>query len=407
MTRPHATESRLLNEVHAFLGAPTHTPPVPSWGPCLRLACSAARLFTRASGPLARPLVALGRLRNNRRSEHDHAWLILPSRGGSLILDPLWPGHGWNYLPLVLIDTSCAWSAIDACAIDSLRPSFFLSIHCQINDKALAKAVAESDLDDINRATARVDDPFVHPNYDPREHFDNTLVVESIELLEDRLGWRGETRLHTVAPDARQAVAYGLAVHAIADFYSHSNFVPMAVSCFGSKPDAVPTIDEAVADGGFEEFIENTWMNSAMWRDQEGYASVEPFQFDPALRKCLITGGYGGDGWPVRADIPHHDVFAVDQPASALTDAPRIQRRRHPFAFPGLWKEQFGLRRTLAIRHIRNAFERARAGDPTPFLGTGRSLPVVLRPPVWMAEGQPVAVARALPDRAASGWLTG
>jgi hypothetical protein len=262
-----------------------------------------------------------------------------------------------------------------------------------------------SQIDDINRMNARVDDPFVHPNYDPREHFDNSLILESIALLEDRLCWSGETHLATVSAGSHQEAAYGLALHAIADFYAHSNFVPMVLACFGGKAQSLPTLDEAIASTEFVQFIQNSWQNSSMWQDHSGYSATKRFRFSAGFAKCLFTGGYGGDGWIPREDVPHHNVFAIDQRDSALVHAPEIQGRQHPFAFPGEWFDQYTPRITLATRHVKSAMERMRAGDPKPFLGHGQSLPAVLVPPDWAIDGTSVASARQLPIRRADGWL--
>jgi hypothetical protein len=252
---------------------------------------------------------------------------------------------------------------------------------------------------------ARVDDPLVHPNYDPREHFDNALISESITLLEDRLQWSdGETPLHTIAAGAHQSTAYGLACHAIADFYAHSNYAPLALA-YAGKSTTVPTLDEALGDPGFLAFVTTKWQSRSMWRQHDGYGTPDPPPLTPEFARCLLTGGYGGDGWTPRPDIPHHNVFAVDAPNSALVHAPEIQRRQHPFAYPNEWSRQFTLRAALAKRHVRNAIVRARAGDPTAFLGAGRTIPPALLPPSWFRAGTAVAAGHTLPNRGIDGWL--
>jgi len=296
------------------------------------------------------------------------------------------------------------WTAVPADELENLRPQFFISIHSDINNTALKGIFDYSLIDDINRVNFRVDDPWTHPNYDPREHFDNSMVLESIALLDDRLRWDGQTPLHTVAPGSSEAVPYGLACHAIADFYAHSNFASMSLA-YIDDPKKAPTLDEAVKDRGFLDFINERWLNLSMWTQHEGYASPDPPTFGPGFDRCLFTGGYGEDGWLPRPDVPHHNVFAVDAPYAALVDAPEIQRRQNPFAYRSDWPTQLRLRTTLAKRHIRNAVKRAQSGDHAPFLGGGVTIPTVLLPPSWVQNGASVADARSLPDRGTDGSL--
>ncbi len=394
----------LLDEVRGAL----HEVPVSDRNPRTRGRClrAAVQLFKSASyaAPAVQPLLAIGRLHLPTGSAHDHAWILARTARSWRILDAAAQVPSAWYEPLLLLNRDTAWTSAPPDVLSSLRPQFFLSVHCNINSDALKGVLDASLIDDINRMNARVDDPLVHPNYDPREHFDNALIMESITLLEDRLRWDGETPLHTVAAGAQKATAYGLACHAVADFYAHSNYAPIALAYTGD-PKKVPTLDEAIGDPRFIDFMSTRWSNPSMWRQHEGYGTPDPPAFTDPFARCLFTGGYSGDGWIPRAEVPHHNVFAVDAPDSALVRAPEIQRRQNPFAYPGEWLAQFKLRSALARRHVRNAVQRAKSGDPNPFLGARQGIPESLLPPPWRRDAVLVVDTHPLPDRGLDGWL--
>ena len=390
----------LGREIRDFIRSSPSPGDYPStWGECLRLA---ARGFQ--TNQLTHRLLVLGRLRLQNGDAVDHAWLVDRVQGSSFAIDPGNRHPETRYEPLALFDGELVWTAAPIDELKNLRPQFFISIHSDINNRALKGIVDSTLIDDINRVGVRVDDPWTHPNYDPREHFDNSMVLESIALLEDRLRWDGETPLQTVASGSSEAIPYGLACHAIADFYAHSNFAAMVLA-YINDPKKAPTLDEAVQDPNFLSFITERWRNSSMWTQHEGYASPDPPTFGIGFDRCLFTGGYGEDGWLPRPDVPHHNVFAVDAPNSALVDAPKIQRRQNPFAYPGDWATQIRLRTALATRHVRNAVKRAQSGDHAPFLGAGVAIPPVLFPPTWIQNSTSVADAHSLPYRRPDGGL--
>src|SRR5262249_54988020 len=94
-----------------------------------------------------------------------------------------------------------------------------------------------------------------------------------------------------------------------------------------------------------------------------------------------------------------------DESNSALVHLDPIQRRPHPFAFPGIWERQFKFRFALAKRHVQAAVERALKGHPSPFLGDALALPQVLKPPSWVLSSGTVAANHPLPRRTADGWV--
>ena len=221
----------------------------------------------------------------------------------------------------MLLDGRNTWTDAPSHELARLRPRFFLTMHCQINDAALKKILDASTIDDINHVNGRVDDPFSHPNYDPREHFDNSLIEESIALLEDRLSWQGDTRLHTVTTGASSAIAYGLGCHAVADFYSHSNYGPMALAYYGKPADVLP-IDQAIRDAAFLTFVETKWDNRGLWQDHAGYSTTQPFPLGRSSRNASS---------PARtARIPgRYDRASLTIMTSPSTSpTPRLFRRR-------------------------------------------------------------------------------
>lgn len=401
LAMPSAREGRstrgvLLDGIQAALHDTTLGLPS-SVTPCVRLAIENQRTLTACGVPA---LVAVGRVHQAGRVR-EHAWTLWERHGQWRALDPHCTSAA-RHEPLVLLDGRNMWTNAPPQELARLQPGFFLTIHCQINDAALKKLIDASTIDDINHVNARVDDPFAHPNYDPREHFDNSLIEESITLLEDRLSWQGDTRLHTVTTGAPNAIAYGLGCHAVADFYSHSNYAPMALAYYRKPADVVP-IDDAIRDAGFLNFVTMTWDNRGLWQDNPGYSSTQAFPLADEFAKCLFTGAYSADSWALRPNIPHHNDVAVDQPDSALVHAPPILPRKHPFAFPGVWKQQYDLRRRLAIAHLRAVIQRVNDHDPTPFLGSGNTLPDVLKPPPWTLTDHSLAGAVAYLVRGTDG----
>ncbi len=367
-------------------------------GVCLRTAVEEYVSLLAAGVPTDEFFVALGCVRDGRGMSHDHAWILRRRAGNWKVCDRAAGVRA--YEPLVLLSNAGIWTAQPPQLLPALHPAFFLTMHCQINDEAFAGVHDASTVDDINHMNACVDNPLAHPNYDPREHFDNALIIESIGLLEDRLA--GDGRLHTIHTGVSPAVPHGLACHAVADFYSHSNYAPMALA-FYKAPERVLPIDEALKDPSFISFVNGTWKNTSMWRDYEGYATTERFSFGLGFERCLFTGGYGGDGWTPREGIPHHNDFAVDQPNAAWVHADKIMRRRHPFAFPGTWDEQYNLRYRLAVDHVHHVLVRAESDDPTPFLGQGLTLPEALVPPPWTLPNGSAAGSRPFLVRGADG----
>ena len=363
-------------------------------GVCLRTAVEEYVTLLAAGVQTDELFVALGRIRDGRGISHDHAWILQWHAGQWTVRDRAAGVRAHE--PLVLLSGETIWTTQPPGSVPALRPGFFLTVHCGVNDKALKGLLDEDVIDDINHMNARADDPFSHPNYDPREHFDNALITESITLLEDRL--TGDGRLHSVHTGVAPSIPHGLACHAIADFYSHTNYAPMALAYFKTA-ERVLTIDEAIKDPAFLQFVTDSWQNITMWQDYDGYSTTTRPEFGPGFERCLFSGGYGGDGWTAREGIPHHNDFAVDQFGNAWSKANKILSRRNPFAPPGPWEAQYNLRFRLAIAHLRAIIKRSQKGDPTPFLGAGQILPEILVPPPWTAAASRPYLVRGADGR--------
>ncbi len=245
--------------------------------------------------------------------------------------------------------------------------------------------------------------------YDPREHGDNATLREALLLAEDRLAWKADTTPLGTIVDAPRAVSYGLALHTIADFYAHSTYVPVAAYVYGGL-DNVPPLDVACQDNRLVDFLHGpNYDNTMLWHAPRGY-TPDAYRLEKGFLQCLISGAYpqGGaasnDGWSGRPGLPIHDDLAVDQPDAASVHASPMIPRRHPFAYPEVWSEQFETRERLATAHIRNSAERVRHGHPNPTLGRPiESIPDGLFPNEWKLPDGTALGARPFLRRTADG----
>jgi len=245
--------------------------------------------------------------------------------------------------------------------------------------------------------------------YDPREHCDDGALLESLALAEDRLAWSNDTTPEKTVVGAPRTVAHGLAYHAIADFYAHTNFVPAAAAFYGGL-DQAKALDLAYRDAGFLAFLRSpSWSNEMLWHAPKGY-SCKPYPFDGGALHCLVSGsypqtpGHPKEGWNGRTGLPIHDNFAIDQPDSALVHQDPIVPRQHPFAFPYVWGPHFNARERLATEHLRRVAQRIQSGQANPMLGVPLTpVPDGLFLPEWkLSTGQPLS-AVALPRRDSQG----
>lgn len=363
-------------------------------GPCVEAACDAYRALESRSRQNV--WVALGYATTPHRRE-PHAWMVEQRDRQWRVIDPsrseigdrtgvalsAFGRTGYDAIAYLTPDETRVVHA--ALPSGSFSPGFFLDIHLRIEQTGLEGLFSLSEVAAMNSMNWQANTN----GYDPREHGDNATLREALLLAEDRLAWKdGTTPLVTVV-DAPSTIAYGLAFHTLADFYAHSSYVPAAAFYYGGL-DAVRTFDEACQDADFFAFLmSDSFSNAMLWQPPRGYRVV-PCSLPPEFQHCLISGAYPqGAGsiendWVGRDDLPIHDDFAIDQPASALVQANPIVPRRHPFAFPYIWEEQFNRREALATAHIRKAATRLKEGHQNPLLGVPvASLPADLFAPEW------------------------
>lgn len=298
--------------------------------------------------------------------KHDHAWVVYQKEnGGWEIFDPLARVRHPNaddqpqmeipeieYVPVFVFNNDHLWLASTpeaSVTTNSLQaylnqrtfwknfnPKFAASVHNSIFDKALSKMglwdrlyVKSVSLGiDVNTAT-----------YDPRDHFDSAYIAE---------GWaRVQTHLAT-----GNLADFGLATHAIADFYAHSMYGEFAKLQHGSN--AIIPFDPSVNP---ETQCKKPLSYNFSGLDLPG-SKLTPQDAAQHWQGKLISGqwfrwfaGYPGDLNSQRQDrqtLPDHDCIAVDAPT---TDAVN-----HYFVKQGTYATQFSLRSQAAIEHIQNAY---------------------------------------------------
>jgi hypothetical protein len=208
--------------------------------------------------------------------------------------------------------------------------------------------------------------------YDPRQHFDNGLISESWDLLENNAA--------RFRKDRNDADAFAKAAHAISDFYAHSSYLYFAWIATGPGARATP-------------FHPDRWDDDEHIHDTPSYdadALVGPNRFD--LRRFsknaglwkrpveaaiqhwdgkIISGRYaqskndhfGGIGSklaesmcvlpdkylrPELGALPHHVEIAVDDPDWSPD---------HRLFEPGAFAMQYGWRVNTAIAHVRQLWQ--------------------------------------------------
>lgn len=164
-----------------------------------------------------------------------------------------------------------ALSAVQAPAASETSAAFPLSIHQKIRDRALARALAELDIEissetlrswrkRLNRSNFYQD---IFRFFWARYHFDNCNFSQGIKQVQkfQREIERDYEKLRT-APTRKHRDKYrgriifktGRIIHALQDFYSHSNFVELNITRFDSIDD-VPLVDLWSREGQ-EQFLD-------------------------------------------------------------------------------------------------------------------------------------------------------
>lgn len=324
--------------------------------------------------------VALGRVidhTNVNPKPHDHAWVMYQNELGAWqifdplslvkqpeIINPVAPLsadthlldelehqiHDVEYIPCFVFNPDHLWRVRSTQAIagksfndylnsrtfwKNFNPAFAASVHNFIYDQAL-KGMSSSDLSVVKTASLRVDINVLA--YDPRDHFDFAYI---------QAGWdRVNQRLKSGSLDD-----FGLAVHAIGDFYAHSMYGHLApktnanrivpydptnpiptsqlVYDFTDLPMPGASLDASASAKLWQgELISGQW-----WRWYTTYPS--DLKSPKELQK--------------HRNLPDHDALAVDSPTPG--------QQANFFVKNGTYTEQFALRRQAAIDHVTQVYQ--------------------------------------------------
>ncbi len=211
-------------------------------------------------------------------------------------------------------------------------PSFAVKAHEHIFDHALAGVLSTEEIGRVKHQSFIVDVNVL--GYDPRDHFDFAYIHEGWARVRERL-------------DAGAITEFGLAAHAIGDFYAHSLYahcVPPGADGLlplynpASPPDPacfvydfsnlpIPGCTESVAAAN--DLWQGRLISGQWWRWYTSYPDELETEAQLAPRRCL----------------PDHDAVAVD--AGTCPEAHRLYPRVQHY------KRQYRLRLEAATRHVR------------------------------------------------------
>ncbi len=216
---------------------------------------------------------------------------------------------------------------------DQFNPSFAITVHNDILDEAL-KGMKVSWLNKVKRAGFWADVNVL--NYDPRDHSDFAYIDESWELANERLS-------------SGKLTDFGLAVHAIADFYAHSMYAEFApIREDGMIALYSKDFDPSVIKYDFSSFhvpgckkrIEEAaklWQGKIISGQWWRWYSTFPDELENAP-------GF----WRHRC-LPDHDKLAVDGLKPKHGDDHLYNKQEY--------KRQFCLRQAAAKEHIRSVYK--------------------------------------------------
>jgi hypothetical protein len=342
--------------------------------------------------------VALGKLYNQQtQKSKDHVWVMYKNESGVwMLIEPLLHSERarkqgkalrkkperattdtYEYVPYYVFNDSHLWSlennTVEVVFLDYLRsrqfwkdfnPEFAASVHDHIFDLALDR-LSWSDLLYVKGVSVAMD---INPaTYDPRDHFDNGYIEESWQGLNENLMKK------TLDGLAR-------ACHAIGDFYAHSSYGHFAKKTtkgeltlydtqdvdglFERPPDYGSgdfnlkekdgfSVNDAACQMSRDEAV-NFWNKRKIisgrfaqpWDPHQGFLE-KTFEYIPyALRHA--------PDFPPRTCLPHHNEIAVD---NDLDSSGNIPAGHKLYRDPGAYSDQFRLRQSAAINHIRKTYE--------------------------------------------------
>jgi hypothetical protein len=323
--------------------------------------------------------VALGTLSVKRpragTQRYAHAWVVYRTEHGSwTALEPVPRGGGrhanatFEYRPDYVFNGDHQWST-RALALprmrrrwNSLEPTF----HGEIHRSILAEAAERAGLPDLVRSRmARsfttlfgnvIDEPDL-ARYDPRHHFDSSLIPAAWGHV---LGWLRSYRRKPIT-DAAAIRCVCWAAHAIGDFYAHSTYAHfLEREGRGLLPYDPETGRPALAfdyandpdfQGAALSYYLPWWNPSvfdrfAKWRGHaisgryslrgdahgvvEKFVNLAPSEAFPTPAARSLVGS-----------LPHHDEIAVDE-----------EHGSNKLYGPQRYAAQYRLRYALALAHI-------------------------------------------------------
>ena len=270
-----------------------------------------------------------------------------------------------------------------------LNPKFHGDIHRSIIEEALAGLDHDKELAFLRSKFSKaffvfgpiiddVDNTLKH-KYHPFEHFDNGYIPESWSLVEEHL--KNFTEDNTKLDD------FAFAAHAISDFYAHTSFAHFMIKDAEGNDQIY---DQNLFDNHRElllrelDYEKDAEFNAA-W--QHGFSVNESIykgsqEAGQAIwRDKLISGRYAqrkdtraglvnqliegttfipknledADDYNTRGALPHHNEIAVDESdfGAAQKEGHKLYKTKEEF------QDQFDLRKSLAVKHVRSAFLKA------------------------------------------------
>lgn len=255
-----------------------------------------------------------------------------------------------------------ATTAVGFFAVFGVDPArgFSLEVHAQITRSALQGSAGDETIASVlgeffsltptgNLGSDRYQD-------NPGRHYDNAvnavdvcyrwalgqngLLQQAIQLSEP-----GSDPLRALLPGRQAALsAFGMALHALQDFYSHSNWVELAVDGENRMPSPAPIIDHCASSelaGVHTGYFEASWANGLWFR---GCPETGP---PDAFAACHMT---------LAKDHPHkaHGEDGVVLTGEPATTYHAIARRLAIEASQDLWLE---FRRRIVSRYTPSTWD--------------------------------------------------
>ena len=341
--------------------------------------------------------VALGKIyRQSRKESFDHVWVMYKNESGLwMLIEPQLysdraqkhrtlllkgkkriPAETIEYIPYFVFNGDHMWGIKNNVIKTSFEnylksrrfwnrfnPEFAAGVHNNIFDNALNKMAAE-DLSYVKAVSLAMD---VNPAiYDPRDHFDNGYVPESWKIVNARL-------------EEKMLDGLAYAAHTVADFYAHTSYAHFAKKTPQGKLilydsqniDALFKNPPDYGSGDFDLKDENRFsVNTGrckmsrkeavnFWNKKEIISGRFAQPSDPYqgfLEKTFVYIPYAlrhAPDFPPRTCLPHHDEIAVDKDIKG----DKIPERHKLYTSPADYSNQFRLRQSAAINHIKMIYK--------------------------------------------------